>query len=147
MPIPSLKNDGFLPSGIHDCSIDEIKSAFGWYGSSGMRYRLFQKLVEYVELVRDAGLVVEIIVDGSFVTSTSDPGDIDLLVAIRERSSGGMLQLIEYNSISKRRVRKRFGFDILVAPEDSHEYHRHVEFYAQVKGRPGSTKGLLRVKP
>lgn len=73
MPIPSLNDDGLLPAGIHDCSIDEIKSAFGWYGSSGKRYRLFQKLVEYVDFVRDTELVVEIIVDGSFVTSKADP--------------------------------------------------------------------------
>jgi hypothetical protein len=147
MPIPSLTDDGLLPDGVHDCSIEEIKSAFGWFGSSGKRFRLFQKLVEYVESVRDADLVVEIIVDGSFVTSTADPGDIDLLVAVRERSSAGTLRPIEYNSISKTRVRRRFGFDILVAPEGSHEFRRHVEFFAQVKGRPGATKGLLRVRP
>jgi hypothetical protein len=133
MPIPSLTDDGLLPDGVHDCSIEEIKSAFGWFGSSGKRSRLFQKLVEYVESVRDTDLIVDIIVDGSFVTSAADPDDIDLLVAVRERTSGELLRPIEYNSISKTRVRRRFGFDILVAPEGSREYRRHVEFSLRSK--------------
>lgn len=147
MPIPSLTSDGTLPPGVHDCSLEEIKSAFGWYGSSGKRHRLYQRFVEFVGRARASQLVVSIVVDGSFVTSSSDPGDIDLLLAIRERQESGLLRPLDYNVISKRRVRKDFEFDILVAVTGTDEYQGHLEFFSQVKGRPGAVKGLLRVTP
>jgi hypothetical protein len=145
MPIPDLTSDGVLPPGVHDCSIEEIKSPFGWFGSSGKRHRLYQRLVEFVGRVLASDLVVSVIVDGSFVTSASDPGDVDLLLGVRERNESGLLRPVDYNVISKRRVRKQFEFDILVAIDGTDEFREYVEFFSQVKGRPGAVKGLLRV--
>ena len=106
---------------------------------------MYQRLVEYVNRAQSSDLVVSVIVDGSYVTSAPDPGDIDLLVGVRERGESGMLRPVDYNVISKRQVRKHFSFDILVAIDDTDEFRRHVEFFSQVKGRPGAVKGLLRV--
>lgn len=142
MPIPPLTDDGLLPHGVHDCTLDEIKSSFGPYGR---RRTLFLRLVEFVEAAEKSGLVAEIIVDGSFVTNALEPGDIDLALAIVERKDTGLLRPSEYNAISRRRVKKKFDFDILAAPADSPEFQNHVEFFFQVKNRPGTTKGVLRV--
>ena len=51
----------------------------------------------------------------------------------------------EYNVLSKRRVHRRFGFDLLVARADSEEYRRYVEFFQQVRLEPGRKKGILRI--
>jgi len=46
-----------------------------------------------------------------------------------------------YNVLSKQRVRRRFGFDLLLAREDSPEARRWVEFFQQVRLAPGKQKG------
>jgi len=142
MTIPALTDDGYLPEGIHECTLDEIRVAFGSYGR---RRSLFLRLVEYVEAAVSSGLVEVIVVDGSFVTDVLEPGDIDLALGIRERSETGLLRPLEYNVISKRRVKKKYDFDVLAAPFGSLEFRAHVEFFSQVKNRPGVTKGVLRV--
>lgn len=142
MPIPPLTSDGLLPVGVHECTLDEIKSVFGPYGR---RRSLYLRLVEFLEAAMKSGLVLEVIVDGSFVTSALEPGDIDLAIAVRERNETGLLRPIEYNVLSKRRVKKKYDFDILAAPVGSPEFHAHVEFFSQVKSRPGVMKGVLRV--
>ena len=40
-----------------------------------------------------------------------------------------------------------FRFDILVAPEGSVRYEQYVNFFQQVKERPGLRKGILKVLP
>lgn len=142
MPIPPLTEEGYLPEGVHDCSLDEIKTAFGSYGR---RRFLFLRLVEFVEAAAKCELVEVVIVDGSFVTNALEPGDIDIALGIRERTETGLLRPIEYNVISKRRVKKRYDFDILAALAGSAEFEAHVEFFTRVKDRPGSVKGVLRV--
>jgi hypothetical protein len=142
MPIPPLTSDGLLPAGLHDCTLDEIRSAFGPYGR---RRALFLRLAEFVEDAKRSGRVAEVIVDGSFVTSVLEPGDIDLAIAVIERQEQGLLRPIEYNVLSKRRVKKKYDFDILAAPVGSPELAANVEFFSQVKNRPGAIKGVLRV--
>jgi hypothetical protein len=51
-----------------------------------------------------------------------------------------------YHVVSKKRVRKRFGFDILVAREDSRQYSEYVELFCRVRGETHLRKGILRVE-
>lgn len=54
MPIPSTDSNGLLPTGIHDCTIEEIGVAFGQFHASNRRVRLFKGLQEYVGLLSTA---------------------------------------------------------------------------------------------
>ena len=85
--------------------------------------------------------------DGSFVTSKPNPNDIDLiLVVAADHDFGTDLSLAAYNALSKRRVHRRHGFDVLVACDDSEEFWRYVRFCQQIRFEPGRTKGILRLK-
>jgi hypothetical protein len=51
-----------------------------------------------------------------------------------------------YNILSQRRVRQRFGFDIVVVTNEGETLDQAVTFFQQVRQRPGVKKGLLRIR-
>lgn len=71
--IPEFGADGNLPPGIHWATWDDICSKFG--GTTRRRY-LLQGLRSLLESLRRAGCRTAY-VDGSFVSSKSDPDDFD----------------------------------------------------------------------
>ena len=146
MPIPDFDERGLLPAGVHDCTVAEIAARFGVFQSSDQRPRLMAKLMEFLEEVRASGIVREVLVDGSFVTAAPGPNDVDLIMVVaRSHNFAGDLNPTAYNAVSKRRVQRRYGFDMLVAREGSVEYGRWVEFFQQVRLEPAATKGILRL--
>jgi hypothetical protein len=71
---------------------------------------------------------------------------VDIIVIIsRDLLSEPELSPRVYNVISKRRVRKKFELDLFVALDESEELLKQVDFFSQVRGKPGARKGLLRV--
>ena len=87
-----------------------------------------------------------VLVDGSFVTAKPEPVDIDLVLVVSSRHDfSADFQPSEYNVLSKRRINRRYGFDVLVARADSEEYRRYVGFFQQVRLEPGHKKGILRI--
>jgi hypothetical protein len=82
MPIPNLNEQGLLPPGIYDCSLEETGERFGTFQSTDRRTRLYEKLQVFLQQVRSTNLVIAVIVDGSFVTSKSAPNDIDLILVL-----------------------------------------------------------------
>lgn len=97
--------------------------------------------------VHSTGLVSAVIVDGSFVTRKHDPGDIDLVLVLPSNHDlGADLPPIAYNVLSRRRVRRRYGFDILFALEEAPEYRQYTDFFQQVRDQPYLRKGMLRIR-
>ena len=74
------------------------------------------------------------IVDGSFVTSVAEP-DHDFSAGLRP---------FEYNVLSRRQARRRYGIDVLVAAEASVAAAEYEAFFANVRGAAGRRKGNLR---
>lgn len=146
MAIPELNEEGLLPKGIHDCTVDEIGERFAGFGQSAQRKRLFRQLKEYLAEALGREEIVEILVNGSFVTDKAEPGDVDLIVGTRRNRTVTMLAPVDYNLISNRRVKRRFDFDILSAPAGTPAFEQYVSEFKRAKGRPGKEKGILRVK-
>lgn len=147
MPIPPLDQNGFLPVGVHDCTLDELKARFGSFQQSDQRPKLFARLEAFLSEAKASRLVVSVVVDGSFVTAKPDPNDIDLILVVAPDHSFAVdLSPLEYGILSKRRVHRRYGFDLLVACDDSDEYRRYVRFFQQIRFAPGLAKGILRLK-
>lgn len=73
--LPELTEHGHLPPGIHHTSFQRIADRFAWNSHRAV-------LLRHLEIVlrdfRDAR-VREVIVAGSFVSSTDHPGDIDMV--------------------------------------------------------------------
>jgi hypothetical protein len=82
MPIPALNPDGFLPSGLFDCDLPEMRARFGVFRTSDRRPQLFARLEELVRAMRLSGLFEELIIDGSFVTLKEQPNDIDVIAVL-----------------------------------------------------------------
>ena len=77
------------------------------------RIQLFKKLAAYLKEAFQVNFVVAVLVDGSFVTAKEEPNDIDLVLILRaDHTLGAPVRPFEYNVISKRRVRRRHGFDV-----------------------------------
>ena len=87
-----------------------------------------------------------VLLDGSFVTAKPAPRDVDLIVVVSgDHDFSAELTAAEYNVVSKRSVFRRYGFDLLVAREDSEEYRRYLSFFQQVRLEPHLRKGILRL--
>jgi hypothetical protein len=146
MPIPALTTEGFLPEGVHDCTLDEIDMRFGQFQRTEKRPRLFERLKEYVRQAQIAGLVTAIIVDGSFISATDAPNDIDLIVVFpADNDFAAELRPFEYNVVSRPQVRRIFRLDALFAAEGQPELAEQVAFFGRVRERADVRKGMLRV--
>ena len=148
MPIPPFDQHGLLPIGVHDCNLGELQTRFGSFQSSDRRPRLFLKLQDFVAELQLARFIRYLLVDGSFVTAKNDPNDIDLVLVLPlTYALTDDLPPDQYRLISKRRVHKRFGFDMVVVRENTLEYDEAVAFFQQVRHQPALRKGLLRLQP
>jgi hypothetical protein len=146
MSLPRLNSDGFLPVGIYDCTLAEIRARFGVFQSSDHRPRLFRRLEELAIAMKESQLFVALLIDGSFVSRKPVPNDIDILAILRPSHSFECdLPMSQYALISRSLLRRRFGFDIIVAEEGSSLYKTYVEFFNRVRERPDLKKGLLRL--
>lgn len=146
MPIPPLNKDGLLPEGVFDCTLLEIRGMFGNFQQSDQRPRLFVRLEELFQSMLRGGLFDFLIVDGSFVTANPAPKDIDLIAVLKpghnfERD----LPMSEYSLVSRSLLRRRFGFDVMIAERDSQLYQIYIDFFIRVREFPDRRKGLLRV--
>ena len=146
MGIPALNSDGFLPTGVFECSLAEVQDRFGSFQVSDARPRLFERLEALVVAMQRSGLFEILLLDGSFVTGKPAPNDIDLVAVLRpghdfERD----LPTSEYALVSRTLLRRRFAFDIIVAERDSQLYKTYVEFFSRVRENPAARKGLLRL--
>jgi hypothetical protein len=131
---------------MFDCTIVEIKAAFGAFHGSDQRPRLFARFDELAVAMRTSGLFEALIVDGSFVTAKAAPNDIDLIAVLKgghdfERD----LPISEYALLSRALLRRRFGFDVIVAERDGLLYKTYIEFFSRVREFPELRKGLLQV--
>ncbi len=144
MPVPQFTNEGVLPPGMHECTLDEVARALGW---SGRRRVLIARLRDYAGVLCAAWGSVSIILDGSFVSSVDEPNDIDVVVLINELGLGGAAPRPDQaTSIRRPWVNKQYSeeIDLQVAADDGLAAH-WTTFFSEVKGRPGVLKGLVRV--
>ena len=146
MPIPALEN-GLLPTGVFDCNLVEMRGRFGSFQSSDRRPKLFERLNELVVAMRQTGLFKAMVVDGSFVTAKAAPNDIDLIAVLpADHDFERELSVNEYALVSRPLLRRRFGFDVVLAREDSELYATYIEFFGRVREAPHLRKGLLRLR-
>ena len=112
--IPKLNERGYLPPGIHRASLEEVAIRFG--EQSELRRVQMQSVCWLVELAKRAG-VERIVINGSFVTETFEPNDVDCVLLIgpdfprdtvAERELLGGLPFLKIELVNQE------GFDLLV---------------------------------
>jgi len=145
--IPPFDENGWLPDGIYDCTLQEAADRFGAFQNSDRRPQLWVKFTEFMREAKACELAEALLVDGSFVTAKPNPSDIDLvLVVAASHDFSADLPLAQYNLLAQRRVRRRFGFDIVIVKHGSENLEQAIAFFQQVKQRPGMKKGILRIE-
>ena len=145
--IPPFDEYGRLPDGIHDCTLEEAAERFGAFQHSERRPQLWARFTEFIGEAKACDLVEALLVDGSFVTANTDPSDVDLVLVVSpSHDFSADLPLAQYNLLAQQRVRRRFGFDIVVVKNGSENLEQAIAFFQQVKQRPGVKKGILRIK-
>ena len=143
--IPDLGVEGYLPEGIHTCTIDEVTTIFGEFQESDRRVRLAAALRRYHDELVASKIGKALLIDGSFVTAEARPNDIDLVLVLPDDFDlKASVPPFEYNARSKKFVKKNYGFDLFPAFE--HDLGPIVDLFSKVKERPDIRKGLLRVE-
>lgn len=121
MSIPFVRTVGTLPRGRYRCSLDEVRQEFvdsAWATASSTRGAVwddFLKLLDLYDAI-SADLVESIWLGGSFITSKTDPDDIDVTLLIRKRAFDAL------SNTKRGAVRKLGG---RAAPLVSHVRHHH----------------------
>jgi hypothetical protein len=145
--IPPLNEYECLPEGIHDGTMEEAAGRFGVFQTTDRRLQLGAKFTEFMRELKACDFIEAVLVDGSFVTGTAEPNDIDLvLVVAPSYDLSTDLPPVAYNLLAHHRVQRRFGFDIVVVKNDSENLEQAVAFFQQIKQRPDLKKGILRIK-
>jgi hypothetical protein len=110
-------------------------------------YQFARKQAADVANTPCSGLIEELLVNGSYVTAKPDPNDIDMVVVVSgTHDFSADLTPRDYNLLSKRRVRQRFGFDIVLARAGTTEVSETAAFFQQIRGAPSQRKGILRIR-
>ncbi len=78
--LPPLDEKGDLPPGVHAAGWGEIEQRFGTLTQA--RVRAFAMLKRVHELARRTGSLRNFYVFGSFVSSTPEPRDVDVLLVM-----------------------------------------------------------------
>lgn len=94
---------GYLPAGVHPCTLDEARSLFG-HGER--RSLLWDKFLSFLEDIKRVGYFEAVIIDGRYVSSYPDVEDIDVGLCLVERdgSQGWLDALSEYTDPEMRDV-------------------------------------------
>ena len=145
--IPPFNENGCLLDGLHDCTLQQAGERFGAFQASDRRPELWTRFTEFMREATACQWMEAVLLDGSFVTAKPDPNDLDLvLVVAASHDFSAELSPAQYNLLSQQRVRRRFGFDILVVKSGSRDLEEAIAFFQPVKQRPGMKKGVLRIK-
>lgn len=136
--IPELNRHGYLPEGIHKAFPVEIKRKFGI--GSLKRRELFKNLRELIKLLRRHKQdISQFLLDGSYVTSKQEPGDIDCIIIVKHSFNFNSPEAEKfYNAKSLFNAHVLFFIE-----EDSSKQQRAVNFFGHDRNQ--IPKGLLEV--
>jgi len=151
MPIPALDTNGFLPEGIHDCTLDELAVVFA---HSSRRELLFGNLVRYCAAWKATTLAVQIYVDGGFVTKKpEEPKDVDVVIDVSKLDLRDPLTIATIQPLfDQLGIRTRYELDVYaVHPVFPNDLRRFFTYVTPAKraalGLPDHfRKGLLRLQ-
>jgi len=153
--IPAME-DGLLPLGVHDCTLDEICEIFVF---NPWRNDLFTFLSAYVGKLHECGVSGWIVVDGSYVQMKDEPSDIDLLIVIDRKkstykSNERNLQIV-LDLLRMDEAKDRFKLHIFTGYADdvsgqefvnlSPWLKDYIQIFTLVRDRPFDLKGMLRL--
>jgi hypothetical protein len=136
--IPDFTADGNLPPGEHPASLDEITQRFRVH-SWRTRGPLTQALQMYSEYLENY-TIQRIYVDGSYITRTLAPNDIDVTLVFADD-----FDLDSEAWRFKSQEWKRLGLDVHLYRQSDARLARHLQNW-QTDQNSGIPKGIIRLE-
>lgn len=82
MPLPELNDQGDLPEGVYQATLDEVLARFGQ--GVPQRQLMTARLIRIYELARATGKLLRFIIFGSYVTAKLAPNDVDIILVMTD---------------------------------------------------------------
>jgi hypothetical protein len=140
--IPTFRDDGYLPEGLHLAGEAEVIARFG--STTSKRRFLALRLRRWIDLSREVG-AKRLFVDGSFVTAKPDPGDLDAVVWLSTdfaaRVKRGEIAALELDMMLISRQPEE-----IFAAEDRRDWEEWIEFFCRTREADHRRKGLVEVQ-
>jgi hypothetical protein len=89
LPLPEFTQTGDLPPGVHAAPLAEVITRFGTHTTR--RTLLIQRLQRIYRLASASGHLLRFVVFGSFITSKSEPNDVDVFMIMDDNFNVGAL--------------------------------------------------------
>jgi hypothetical protein len=140
--LPSFRQDGYLPDGIHRATEAEILWRFGI--GSGRRRQLAVQLRRWIELARQVG-AQRFVVNGSFVTQKIDPDDLDAVILLPRDFKQQLAQSVPAAVELEAIFVNRSGGDLLPSESDA-VFDGWTEFFSRTREADGRSKGIVEVQ-
>jgi hypothetical protein len=143
--IPALTEQGCLPPGIQHATLAEFRERFVVFQRSDRRFRIFEHLQKRLDQAARSGIVRQIIMAGSFITTKPEPNDFDCIVVLDPSIVGRPLRPFAYDLVSRQRARRMFGGDVMPALDHATALQHYLEFFQT--SRDGTRIGLVELQP
>jgi hypothetical protein len=79
-PLPPFNEAGFLPEGVHEATLDAVKSVLV---TSVKRAKMWGQLIEFLSWPISTGSFSHAYIGGGFISQKLEPQDIDLILHVR----------------------------------------------------------------
>lgn len=142
MPIPAFRDDGYLPNGLHVADEEEIGSRFAQ--PTERRQYLMGRVRRWISLAQSTG-AYRLLIDGSFVTTKAEPGDVDAVVWLPDDFQEKLTAGRPDAAVLQRMLRTREP-EALFAAYSHDTWRGWVEFFGRTREPDGRMKGIIEVK-
>jgi len=147
--VPRLNRVGILDDGVYECTLDELKIAFGKGNPHPRRGELFIELVGVInDVLKPVGLK-RIYVDGSYTTDKEAPNDIDVAWSVHDIESETPVESALHILSMYAECRDKHGIDLLAFGHSGGFSSLLTGLKAETAVQrglpPGTRKGILEV--
>ena len=147
MPIPILAPSGLLPTGIHECSLDDISGHFTW---NDHRSGLFTRFVKFLDAELRPQFPYPIFFDGSFVTDKELPDDTDVVLDLTIATDERKLHALIFLQAHQQRIMDEYRVHFWINLPGANDFAAFFQYVgvktASAKGlHPLHLKGILKV--
>lgn len=140
MTIPKLNPFGYLPEGVHDATLSDVRSWANGVPDVARRHQLLENLDKFLEeVVRPLGNY-PIYLAGSFFSDKYTPGDIDFVFDIRSCTDSAVIGNVII-SLVKRHKENKEKYEIDAYP-NIYGNNNFAQFFSYIRQKEMVAKGL-----
>ena len=145
MPLPAFDEQGDLPVGVNQATLDEGLTRFG-HGTS-QRQLVTAQLVRIYELTRATGKLLRFVIFGSYVTAKPAPNYIDIILVMLDDFAVAECDEHTQTLFDHLRAQQIFGASVFSVRPSTALLATVDEFisYWQIK-RDQSKRGIIDVR-